>query len=105
MLKKPSKYRSWLKKSLHSPNLFPLTFNRAAIVTIAALPYTIQLSGIDQLGIDDLLGLIPAGVHEAYPLHLIGGLQLVRGTGVIGQDRHPLFHFGVCSDLAPQAVM
>lgn len=55
----------------------------AAIVMIAALSYTIRLSAIDQLGIDDLLGLVLAGVHEAHPRHLIGGLQLVRGTGVL----------------------
>ena len=60
------------------------------IVTIAALSYVIRLSAIDQLGIDDLLGLVLAGVHEANPLHLIGGLQLVRGTGVLGQSGQEL---------------
>ena len=52
-------------------------------MTIAALSCAIRLSAMDQLGIDDLLGLVLAGVHEAHPRHLIGGLQLVRGTGVL----------------------
>ncbi len=56
-------------------------------MTIAALSYAFQLSAINQLGVDDLLGLVLAGVHEAYPLHLIGDLQLVRGTSVPGQGR------------------
>lgn len=45
----------------------------AAIMMIAAIAYAIQLSAINQLGIDDFLCLILAGAHEAYPLHLIGG--------------------------------
>ena len=57
---------------------------------IAALAYVIRLSAMDQLGIDDLPGLVLAGVQEAYPLHLIGGLQLVRGTGVLSQGGEKL---------------
>ena len=56
-------------------------------MTIAALSYVIRLSAIDQLGIDDLLGLVLAGIHEAYLFHLIGGLQLIRGTGILSHGR------------------
>lgn len=77
----------------------------AAIVMIAALSYTIRLSAIDQLGIDDLLGLVLAGVHEAHPRHLIGGLQLVRGTGVLSQGGQKLLHSGESGVLDLQAVV
>ena len=78
---------------------------RVAIVTIAALSYTFQLSDVNQLGIDNLLGLVLAGVHEANPLHLIGGLQLVRGTGVFGQSGQELIHSGEGGVLHLQAVV
>lgn len=74
-------------------------------MTIAALSYVIQLSATDQLGVDDLLGLILAGVHDAYPLHLIGGLQLVRSAGVFGQGGQELLHSGEGGVLDLKAVV
>lgn len=74
-------------------------------MTIAALSYVIRLSAIDQIGVDDLLCLILAGIYEAHPLHLIGGFQLVRGTGVFGQGGQELLHAEAGSFLDLQAVV
>ena len=56
--------------------------------------HVLYLLVANQLGIDNLLGLIIAGVHEPYPLHLIGDLQLVRCTGIVGQGGQELLHSG-----------
>ncbi len=39
---------------------------------------------IDQFSLDNFLGLILAGIHKAYPFHLVSGIQLSGGTGVLG---------------------
>ncbi len=69
-------------------------------MTIAPLSYV-----INQLSLDDFLGLIPASVHQTYPLHLIGHLQISGGTGVPGQGRQKLFHAADSSVLDLQAVV